>query len=674
MNQPPSFKKIHIFAIAAGVLLVGIFFWSTLGASAFNGPTQNPSGGNGAIGTDSSNNVYIGGNLNVTGTISASGLGGSLISAANVSEGEFGDNTGGGEYDFPGTVSIGASSTGDGNETYLLIYDSGNNTGGFGVLGVEPGGANTFLVNDNPGDFIISDWGAGNIDINARADAYATLVIATSGFIGIGASNPLSSLDVYGGQLLVRDNDNGANYGTGIRVGYDGASGVGSPAIGFRVDDQSERFEISVPSSSVNTANERISISGDCSGGCPMTEYLSVNRYGFVGIGTTTPASPLTVVGNIYATGNITCGGTCGGGGSSQWTTTSTGIYYNGGGVGIGTAPISGNALSVGGNFTTQSGNVQINNYSTAPTLIFSNSYTAGPTISVDAGTSSPNLYLYGSRVTIGSNGNVGITGTLTVGSGSGIIGTNVVNSQYYQDPTQTAAYLQFANGGGTSYFNERGDTSTIGFQMLGAAGQTGDIFQITSSSNSVYFDVSASGKVGIGTSTPSFPLTVNGSSSAAAYCINGANCITAWPSTPSGANPSASIGTSAVNGSATTFMRSDGAPAINQAAAFSFSALGNTTSTGNITAASMNITSGASTASTIGGSAMVLGACNTATVTITGAVSSTGSVFVMPQKNPGSGVTWQGYVSALNTVTIDECAATATTPTATKFNAIYIY
>jgi len=70
----------------------------------------------------------------------------------------------------------------------------------------------------------------------------------------------------------------------------------------------------------------------------------------------------------------------------------------------------------------------------------------------------------------------------------------------------------------------------------------------------------------------------------------------------------------------------------------------------------------------------MVLGACNTATVTITGAVSSTGSVFVMPQKNPGSGVTWQGYVSALNTVTIDECAATATTPTATKFNAIYIY
>ena len=43
------------------------------------------------------------------------------------------------------------------------------------------------------------------------------------------------------------------------------------------------------------------------------------------------PAATLHVVGDIYATGNITCGGSCaGGGGSSQWTTGGSGIYYDG--------------------------------------------------------------------------------------------------------------------------------------------------------------------------------------------------------------------------------------------------------------------------------------------------------------------------------------------------------
>jgi hypothetical protein len=60
---------------------------------------------------------------------------------------------------------------------------------------------------------------------------------------------------------------------------------------------------------------------------------------GSVGIGTTTPSQALAVVGNIYATGNITCGGTCGsgGGGSSQWTTSGSNISYTTGNIGIGT-------------------------------------------------------------------------------------------------------------------------------------------------------------------------------------------------------------------------------------------------------------------------------------------------------------------------------------------------
>ena len=111
MNQSSSFKTIHAIGVALAAAMAAVFLWSTLGAAAFNGPTQNPSGGNGAISSDASNNVYIGGNLNVTGTITGSGLGGSTISAGNVSAGDFGSNTGGGTYAFPGLVYIGASST-----------------------------------------------------------------------------------------------------------------------------------------------------------------------------------------------------------------------------------------------------------------------------------------------------------------------------------------------------------------------------------------------------------------------------------------------------------------------------------------------------------------------------------------------------------------------------------
>ena len=190
MNQPSSFKTIHAIGVALAAAMAAVFLWSTLGAAAFNGPTQNPSGGNGAISTDASNNVYIGGNLNVTGTITGSGLGGSTISAGNVSAGDFGSNTGGGTYAFPGLVYIGASSTAGDYETGLVIEDTANSPGQ-GLIAVETNN-HDYSSNDYPGDLIIGSLNGGAVDLNG------TFTVASSGNVGIGTTTPSYPLTVVG--------------------------------------------------------------------------------------------------------------------------------------------------------------------------------------------------------------------------------------------------------------------------------------------------------------------------------------------------------------------------------------------------------------------------------------------------------------------------------------------
>ena len=469
MKQDPSLSKIHILAIAAGVLLVGVFFWSTFNTFAFVGPTANPPTGNGAVNSDASNNVYIGGNLNVTGTISsAGGLGGSAISAGNVSNGQFGSNVFGGNYSFPGSLGVGTSTfsgklTVDGVSGGNISLYSGPSAGNFSASGQS----------------YLNGWGgtpAGNIFTSNNNNNVGAV---------LGIDESINPVGIYGAA---------------------GANAAGGSAYGFGADGYSV-----AAAGTVNTVEGGWAEAGN------------------LGAGTVTNMVAL-------ATGDM---GNTGGGT----------VVYNYG-------------------------------------------------IEVNPLTSGTNIYAI-----------------------------------YTNQPSSTNSYAYYGDDAARSFFG---------------------------------------GNVGIGMDNSSFALAVAGSSTAAAYCISGANCITAWPAGSSGANPTGQVGTSAVNGSATTFMRSDGAPAINTAATFSFSALGNTTSTANISAATLNVTGGAQTGSSITAPTKI-GACASTTVTITGATSSTGAVFVSPLTYPGNGYTWQGYVSALNTVVVEECAATTTTGSAVKFNAIYI-
>jgi hypothetical protein len=69
-----------------------------------------------------------------------------------------------------------------------------------------------------------------------------------------------------------------------------------------------------------------------------------------------------------------------------------------------------------------------------------------------------------------------------------------------------------------------------------------------------------------------------------------------------------------------------------------------------------------------LGGGALLLGASATITVSVPGATVGM-AVIVAPNTFPGLGVTWFGYVSAPDTVTVGITAIVALTPNASTYN-----
>jgi len=318
------------------IVLIIFYFFAVLNisfAQSFIGPSCAAGQCQGRIGVDSSGNVSMGTStpqsgtktLIISQTSDSSSYGLRVLSSNNSplflvrSDGKISIATSGASYALNVSGDIYASGNLVVGGTFSAPMSAGNVTPGvFNSLQGGGTGAYAFL-------------GSLGVATSSQVGLPQTLSVYGGGYfsgnVGIGTTAPAYPLDVVntvntGGIRIRGTTDNNAlrleSTATGGRNYYiastGGASGWGQGKLVF-VDS--------------NVGSARIVI----------------DSTGNVGIGTTTPAYKLNVVGQINSSGGLCIAGDCKTawsqvGGSSQWTNTTGGIYYLGN-VGIGTSTVS---------------------------------------------------------------------------------------------------------------------------------------------------------------------------------------------------------------------------------------------------------------------------------------------------------------------------------------------
>ncbi|MDP1694804.1 MAG: hypothetical protein Q8L34_04655 [Candidatus Woesearchaeota archaeon] len=297
-----------------------------------------------------SNDAYIGDDLEVEGALSATTIFGEDFGTVLISLDDPNN-----EVEFPGgNVGINTSSpsgllhvaTGQASNAGDLVFTN-NGTLGIGTtspnvaldvrgsVNIEDGNVLYFRDSVNANGFqmgLDSDQYAFSIRNFGNPTAALFEINRTSSFIGIGTMAPNALLHIYNSAGVSQIIDSNSDDAT-LKIVRSGAV-ANTYTLGRENVDNSFR----------------IAYADDIIGGLGTNDRLVITSAGLVGIGSTSPAQKLDVVGSINATGYINAstdvciqGGTClssvtSSGEPSQWINGTEGnISYSSGNVGIGT-------------------------------------------------------------------------------------------------------------------------------------------------------------------------------------------------------------------------------------------------------------------------------------------------------------------------------------------------